>query len=401
MIQEDIKIFDLGSFEDKFEMSNIVIYATKIKEKVFIDWFYDDENKWDIYTEIIRQRLEQIEKKQYSFEEVEKILRKCEKEEIPIPFEENIFLELFFNDKEHIRKATKKYLKKYLLGEEINKEIKKVIDKEIKKMEEEENKNKKLIEKITKIFGNEIVLNTIENQYGEKIYENWIEIKNGKIFNYQINCYSSSDLGLGNCQCVSHDPIYEEEINALTLLYLIKDYEKYLKHIANEYKHLNYEEIIKELKQDEKIYKPLIQTLKKIKKEAEKIKKREKKEKEILNKLKKLGLKNEIVLNTRENQYGQEIKDKWIEVDFENGKIYYAEINCLSSSLLNLGTCQCVSHKPITKKEIDIMDLYFFMEKYGFESFFYSPDNINKRELKKIIKRKNEKKNENNIILEL
>jgi len=52
-----------------------------------------------------------------------------------------------------------------------------------------------------------IVLNEIENQYGELVDEEFLVYQGkGRWDYYYLQCYSSSDLGLGTCQCVSHSP---------------------------------------------------------------------------------------------------------------------------------------------------------------------------------------------------
>lgn len=50
----------------------------------------------------------------------------------------------------------------------------------------------------------EKVLNTIINGYGEKISTAVLIEKGGVLRLWEVACYSSQDLGLGNCRCVNH-----------------------------------------------------------------------------------------------------------------------------------------------------------------------------------------------------
>lgn len=45
----------------------------------------------------------------------------------------------------------------------------------------------------------------IRNQYDEEIHTKSMHQRNGIWEHHTLNCYSSSDLGLGTCRCVSHD----------------------------------------------------------------------------------------------------------------------------------------------------------------------------------------------------
>ena len=60
--------------------------------------------------------------------------------------------------------------------------------------------------------GNEVVLNRTTNQYGETMDDQAISFREGKWYLDMINCHSSSLLGMGTCQCNSHDPTGREEI---------------------------------------------------------------------------------------------------------------------------------------------------------------------------------------------
>ena len=65
----------------------------------------------------------------------------------------------------------------------------------------------------------EKVIRTIENQYGNEIPAAVLIQREGLLYLWEINCYSSLHHGLGNCHCVNHpvsveDPISTEEVVA-------------------------------------------------------------------------------------------------------------------------------------------------------------------------------------------
>ena len=68
-----------------------------------------------------------------------------------------------------------------------------------------------------------LILSEIENQYGEKIVENMYYLDGDSWYREYINCYSSAELGLGTCQCVSHDPIRVEKVSREDVLAVIKE----------------------------------------------------------------------------------------------------------------------------------------------------------------------------------
>lgn len=54
-----------------------------------------------------------------------------------------------------------------------------------------------------------IVLSEVKNQYGELVDEEFLIYQGGGRWDsYSLQCYSSSDLGLGTCRCVSHSPYH-------------------------------------------------------------------------------------------------------------------------------------------------------------------------------------------------
>lgn len=83
----------------------------------------------------------------------------------------------------------------------------------------EEYKELKVAQRVTEKFSKKIlnilidnfprlVLETMENNYGEEVAIDFIEFyfRKNVFVRMGINCYSSSELGLGTCLCCSHDP---------------------------------------------------------------------------------------------------------------------------------------------------------------------------------------------------
>ena len=69
-----------------------------------------------------------------------------------------------------------------------------------------------------------IVLTTKINQYGDEIPDQYLEIRDGRIYLVGINCYSSSWLGLGTCLCGSHDPRWSKEITVKEMVEHLKEW---------------------------------------------------------------------------------------------------------------------------------------------------------------------------------
>ena len=72
--------------------------------------------------------------------------------------------------------------------------------------------------------GQDLVLSERENQFGEKIAEEVLTFEAGSWWSQTINCQSSSDLGLGTCQCQSHDPRHTEKVSRKEALAAIRRY---------------------------------------------------------------------------------------------------------------------------------------------------------------------------------
>ncbi len=79
-----------------------------------------------------------------------------------------------------------------------------------------------------------LIVSEIENQYGEKIVDEEYYLENGKWYCEKINCYSSEALGLGSCQCVSHDPIDKFEVSRETILEIIQENPLLIKDLTEE-----------------------------------------------------------------------------------------------------------------------------------------------------------------------
>lgn len=73
--------------------------------------------------------------------------------------------------------------------------------------------------------GKVLTLSTIENQYGGEIADEELYINEDGLFEKSyINCYNSSTLNLGTCQCNSHPASMEEVISPKEAMQLIEDY---------------------------------------------------------------------------------------------------------------------------------------------------------------------------------
>jgi len=84
---------------------------------------------------------------------------------------------------------------------------------------------KKILKKIFKEIKNGgLVISSITNQHLEAIAETILKFEDGEWKLEKINCYSSSWLGLGGCQCNSHPVWREDEISRDYALKLIRKY---------------------------------------------------------------------------------------------------------------------------------------------------------------------------------
>lgn len=61
------------------------------------------------------------------------------------------------------------------------------------------------------------ILSTTMDCYGEKIPTAVIQ-KNGMLYIWEVNCFSSQNYNLGNCRCVNHDAATERPISTAEVI---------------------------------------------------------------------------------------------------------------------------------------------------------------------------------------
>ena len=71
--------------------------------------------------------------------------------------------------------------------------------------------------------GGFISIETTKNQYGEEINTQSLYFDSGNWMLQSINCRSSKWEGMGNCNCVSHDPWSESIIDRHQALSIMKE----------------------------------------------------------------------------------------------------------------------------------------------------------------------------------
>lgn len=59
---------------------------------------------------------------------------------------------------------------------------------------------------------------TIVDQWGNPINDNRLSFREGQWLMKSITCFGSAELGLGTCQCASHEPWREEVVSRATAL---------------------------------------------------------------------------------------------------------------------------------------------------------------------------------------
>lgn len=73
--------------------------------------------------------------------------------------------------------------------------------------------------------GETLVLETAENQYGEKVSTRILYLNDEGLFEEgYLNCWSSSDYGFGTCRCCSHKAFEYQVISPESALVLIREY---------------------------------------------------------------------------------------------------------------------------------------------------------------------------------
>ena len=189
--------------------------------------------------------------------------------------------------------------------------------KEEAKIREEDKKTLEFLteeekEILQTVASNGYILDEEENQFGERVVMAEItgSIEEG-FFLYNVTCPSTSWLGLGTCQCNSHD------YSSLTPI--------------------SFKEVIEIVKQDVK------------KKNDEKRKEEEfiaslaEDDRKLLEEIRENG----ITLEQAENQFGETITTKYIE---HGGELVY--LNCWSASSVGMGICNCVNHPTWKSKKL-------------------------------------------------
>jgi len=84
-------------------------------------------------------------------------------------------------------------------------------------------KTKELIKKME--CGENIILSTVIDQYGDEVAEKTLEINEDGLFEcWEISCYDSTFFGLGSCQCNSHDAAIRYHISPESALKYIAEY---------------------------------------------------------------------------------------------------------------------------------------------------------------------------------
>ena len=76
-----------------------------------------------------------------------------------------------------------------------------------------------------KEVGGRVSFGSMENRFGEKVTIKGILYVDGQFYAYDLACISSRDLGLGTCNCVSHDPYSYLEISEEEAGELLQKYE--------------------------------------------------------------------------------------------------------------------------------------------------------------------------------
>jgi len=66
--------------------------------------------------------------------------------------------------------------------------------------------------------GGTIILKEIENQCGELLSVDFIYFEDGVWMRSQLNCWSSQDMGMGTCRCISHPTFKHERITRKEVL---------------------------------------------------------------------------------------------------------------------------------------------------------------------------------------
>ena len=257
------------------------------------------------------------------------------------------------------------------------------LEKERKKEERQRKEKLEKIRILLKILPSSVVLKEIENQYGEVIPEKELLLseEKAKVDYVFVNCYSSSDLGLGTCRCFSHDPLDSFELLPEEAIDSIKENLERVVSILRRREGDEYFERLKEVKEEELLTSAYPEFSRKALSLRESLLKEYQRQLEKEEKLERFLKENGFPLSfiTKEitNQYGEELVAS--EYYFSEGKLYHYYVNCYSSSDLGLGTCRCSSHDPTTVKETTLKRYLQELEKGDFLKFLSQEE---KEELK-------------------
>lgn len=100
------------------------------------------------------------------------------------------------------------------------------IEKETDEFMKDINKQSEICDIIKNLTnGESLILSTITNQFGEEVNDLELYINSNGLFEKSyINCYSSSEFGLGTCQCNSHPASMEEIISPKEAMELVNNF---------------------------------------------------------------------------------------------------------------------------------------------------------------------------------
>ena len=83
---------------------------------------------------------------------------------------------------------------------------------------------KTLKEVLEEVGGRGLVLKYVSTGSGDKVPSRVLHFRDGEWILSEIGCWSSKLLGLGACNCFSHDPIVESRISREEALSLLREH---------------------------------------------------------------------------------------------------------------------------------------------------------------------------------
>jgi len=159
----------------------------------------------------------------------------------------------------------------------------------------------------------------MSNHLGEEVGWTEYNLETMTVSGYKVTCWSSSLLGLGNCNCINHDPGYD-----------------FSEHITLEH--------LKCLKKELELCSSEKNSFAKLAEEYSEL------------------VDNDLIITTTKTQYGNQITAQSVKFTSEGGCEW--GINCHSSSDFDLGTCQCQSHNSTYAKKLSASECREFINKY-------------------------------------